>query len=101
MKLIPLIDGQRLAPLYGCHALRGAHNERDRRRQRFLQEATCFSTPASQTLSHVVTGALEQATRDLVALRLYDLDHGDRAWTLAAGLPVYIALFGRDVLTAA
>jgi len=35
------------------------------------------------------------------ALRLYDLDHGAQAWTLAAGLPIYVALFGRDTLTTA
>ncbi|HWS53242.1 MAG TPA: amylo-alpha-1,6-glucosidase, partial [Pyrinomonadaceae bacterium] len=46
-------------------------------------------------------GALEQAKRDLVALRLHDLDAGPRAWTVAAGLPIYTALYGRDVLTAA
>jgi len=34
-------------------------------------------------------------------LPLYDLDHAPRAWTVAAGLPVYVALFGRDSLTAA
>jgi glycogen debranching enzyme len=35
-----------------------------------------------------------------VALRLPDLDHGDDAWVMAAGLPIYVALFGRDTLTA-
>ena len=67
----------------------------------FLEEATAFSTPESATLAPIVVGALEQAKRDLAALRLYDLDHGERAWTMAAGLPIYIALFGRDTLTAA
>jgi hypothetical protein len=33
-------------------------------------------------------------------LRLHDLDHGPHAWTIAAGLPIYISLFGRDTLTA-
>jgi glycogen debranching enzyme len=31
---------------------------------------------------------------------LNDLDHGSDAWTIAAGLPMYVALFGRDSLTA-
>ena len=53
------------------------------------------------TLTSVVVGALEQAKRDLAALRLYDLDLAPRAWITAAGLPVYVALFGRDSLTAA
>ena len=58
-----------------------------------------FETPGSGTLSSVVESTLEQAKRDLIALRLPDLDtaHG---WTFAAGLPLYIALFGRDTLTA-
>ena len=46
-----------------------------------------------------VQATLAQAAYDLRALRLRDLDtpHG---WTMAAGLPQYIALFGRDTLTA-
>ncbi len=55
--------------------------------------------PGQQDLTHVVVGALEQAKRDLAALRLFDLDAGPDAWTVAAGLPLYIALFGRDTLT--
>lgn len=66
----------------------------------FLQEAASFSTPESGTLAPVVIGSLMQARRDLAALRLPDLDEGERSWTLAAGLPLYIALYGRDVLTA-
>jgi len=53
----------------------------------------------STDLSSTVCSTLEQAARDLSALRLPDLDipHG---WTMAAGLPLYIAVFGRDTLTA-
>ncbi len=100
IKLIPFIDGKFMPPLYGCHAFGGTHNEYDRRRNIFLDEATIFSTPASNTLAGVVIGALEQGKRDLAALRLYDLDVAEREWIMAAGLPIYIALFGRDVLTA-
>lgn len=101
LDLIPFIDGRWLEPLYGCRSFAGARNEYDRRRKIFLSEATSFQAPQSETLTHVVVGALEQARRDLASLRLYDLDHGERAWTTAAGLPVYVALFGRDTLTAA
>jgi glycogen debranching enzyme len=100
INLIPFIDGQWLRQLYGCRSFGGTHNEYDRRRKIFLSEATRFRAPQSETLTPVVVGALEQAKRDLAALRLYDLDHGERAWTTAAGLPVYVALFGRDSLTA-
>ena len=47
--------------------------------------------------SNVVEATLAQAAYDLEALRLIDTPHG---WTFAAGLPVYVALFGRDTLTA-
>ena len=36
----------------------------------------------------------------MIALRLFDLDTGG-GWTVSAGLPHYLALFGRDTLTAA
>jgi glycogen debranching enzyme len=101
LNLIPFVDGEWLRPLYGCRSFAGTHNEYDRRRKIYLSEATRFSAPQSETLTPVVVGALEQAKRDLAALRLYDLDHGERAWTVAAGLPVYVALFGRDSITAA
>ena len=64
-----------------------------------LDEWTSFETPESHTMAADVLGTLEQARSDLAALRLFDLDHGPRAWTVAAGLPLYIALFGRDTLT--
>ena len=101
LNLIPLIDGKTLQPLYGCRSFGGIHNEHDRRRQIFLSEATQFTAPQSETLTQSVVGTLEQAKRDLAALRLYDLDQGERGWTMAAGLPIYVALFGRDTLTAA
>jgi glycogen debranching enzyme len=99
--VIPRIEDRKLAPAYGCRSFSAPDNERERRTQVFLAEATRFSTPDSGTLSAVVGGALEQGKRDLAALRLFDLDVDDYAWTVAAGLPLYVALFGRDTLTAA
>jgi glycogen debranching enzyme len=69
--------------------------------RRSCARASTVRTPESGTLTQVVVGALEQARRDLAALRLHDIEHGDRGWTMAAGLPVYVSLFGRDTLTAA
>jgi glycogen debranching enzyme len=96
--LTPEIEGTALAPPAACRALigplsGGAPSD-------FLARSTKFSSPASGTLAPVVVRALEQARYDLEALRLRDLDHGPDAWTLAAGLPMYVALFGRDSLTA-
>jgi glycogen debranching enzyme len=101
VEFIPVIEGRELTPRYGCRSFSSQNNEYDRRTGLFLDEATRFSSPESPTLSPVVVGALEQGKRDLAALRLYDLDGGDRAWTTAAGLPMYVALFGRDTLTVA
>lgn len=69
--------------------------------RRFPREGHAFSSAESGTLAPVVVGALEQGKKDLAALRLFDLDRGAQAWTVAAGLPLYVALFGRDTLTAA
>src|SRR2546423_1031839 len=95
-----LIDGQWLEPLYPCRAFNVTHTERDERRCLFLNEATTFASRESETLAPIVIGALERAKRDLLGLRLYDLDTDEHAWTMAAGLPIYIALYGRDTLTA-
>jgi glycogen debranching enzyme len=100
LSFVAVFDGEELALLYGCHSFAAVDNVYERRRARFLSGATRF-TAFGAGLSPVVIGALEQAKRDLAALRLYDLDHGDHAWLPAAGLPIYVALFGRDVLTAA
>jgi glycogen debranching enzyme len=96
---VPIIDGQELDPVCRCGAFLLQENALDRLTWIFLHEATKFSTRESEALSHVVAGALEQGKRELAALRLFDLDRGDRAWVPAAGLPLYVALFGRDALT--
>ncbi len=61
---------------------------------------TRFEFPCDQTRTRQVSDILERAQRDLLDLRLEDLDDGPQAWTMAAGIPLYVALFGRDVLTA-
>lgn len=94
------MDGQRLPLQQRCSAAGGPASEYDRRRAEFMRHSACFTTPEAGTLAPVVISTLEQARRDLAALRLHDLDRGDRAWITAAGLPVYLALFGRDTLTA-
>lgn len=99
--LIPQIEGKIMAPLYRCRSFFGNDNQFDRQRNRFVEGATQFSIPETGTLATVVAAGLEQAVRDIAALRLYDLDEDEHAWTMAAGLPIYIALFGRDTLTTA
>ncbi len=97
---VAVIDGAELAPLYGCGAA-NRETEYERKRGIFQAECTRFQTAESGTLSSVVIGALERGERDLGAMRLYDLDTDDHSWVMAAGLPTYLGLFGRDALSAA
>lgn len=99
--LLPEIDGRQMLPEYGCRAFFAPEHAFERKTAKFLGEATRFSSPESHSLAPAVIGALEQGKRDLASLRLFDLDTGENAWTVAAGLPLYVALFGRDTLTAA
>jgi glycogen debranching enzyme len=98
----PGADSQeRFGAQYPCYAFFGRHNEWDERRGTFLTEATRVRAGGTGTLEHVVSAAVERGRRDLASLRLYDLDEGPRAWVCAAGLPIYVGLFGRDCLATA
>ena len=99
IRMHPQVEDEPTLPLYDCYAFAPTSNPCDVSRAAFLEQATIFSTPESGTLTGVVVGALEQAKRDLVAMRLHDLDRGPDAWVPAAGIPIYVALFGRDTLT--
>jgi glycogen debranching enzyme len=101
MKFTPVFEGKKMPPLYDCRKFYSADNELDRKRQIFLKESTHFETDKEPKLAAVVESAILQAKSDLASLRLPDMDRGDRAWVMAAGLPIYIALFGRDTLTVA
>jgi glycogen debranching enzyme len=98
---LPDIEGQTLTPTFGCRSFLAPDNPLERKSRAFLEEATSFSSGAGSSLAGVVVDSLEQGKQDLAALRLFDLDTSERAWTVAAGLPLYVALFGRDTLTAA
>jgi len=97
--MVPRVENEPEFPLYGCYAFVQTDNPFDRKRAVFLNESTQFSAPLGDTLTGVVVAALEQAKHDLSALRLHDLDSGERAWVMAAGIPIFVALFGRDTLT--
>jgi glycogen debranching enzyme len=100
IRAVPQLEGEPSFPLYECYSFHPTENRFDVRRRIFLDESTTFSTVGTQTLAPVVVGALEQAKHDLSALRLPDLDQNERAWVMAAGIPIFVALFGRDTLTA-
>jgi glycogen debranching enzyme len=97
--IFPRIENEPAFPLYECYAFETTDNPLDVSRRRFLDEAAAFTGKESQVLTHVVVNALEQAKHDLASLRLHDLDQGERAWVMAAGIPIFLALFGRDTLT--
>jgi glycogen debranching enzyme len=99
IRMHPHVEEEPDFPLYDCYAFEPTKNFFDISRATFLDESTQFSSPVSNTLTSVVVGALEQAKHDLADLRLHDLDQGDRAWVPAAGIPIFLALFGRDTLT--
>ena len=101
IKFIPVFDGKKILPSYGCRQFFGTRNQLDLKRKVFLKESTKFrADEAHPKIALTVESALLQATYDLSALRLFDFDQGERSWVTAAGLPIYIALFGRDTLTA-
>jgi glycogen debranching enzyme len=60
------------------------------------QPGTRIAIPDAPALATVALGAVERARCDLTALRLNE----GGAETFAAGAPLYVALFGRDALTA-
>jgi glycogen debranching enzyme len=95
------IEDRVLRPAYSCRSFSGTNATLDRLRRRFLDDTTSFEVPGRDDLAVVVAQALDTAKRDLASLRLTDLDRSETQWTMAAGLPVYIALFGRDTLTTA
>lgn len=118
IRVAAVIEGQRFDSPRECYAADAPHDEVVRsyfqettkvegltaRRSGEAAGDTVFpgapgSQPGVPDLTADVTAALDQARSDLAALRLFDLDRGEHGWTVAAGLPLYIALFGRDTLT--
>ena len=86
---------------HGCYALgTGGDHEWERKQEQFLRGATNIVTPQQKTLGAEFSRLLERSRRDLIGLRLYDQDQGEHGWTLAAGRPTYVGLFGRDSLAA-
>ena len=98
LDVIAQFEKKAVEPGYSCRSF-DSSSRFDTARDIFLQESARFHYPTARTLTPVIAEALEQAKEDLAALRLHDLDHGPRAWTMAAGLPIYVSLFGRDTLT--
>jgi glycogen debranching enzyme len=81
-----------------CNALSDSNGEYTRKTEAFLGEATRIRCSRETDMTATVQRVLDRSRLDLIALRLFDLDEGEHNWKLAAGIPTYLALFGRDML---
>ncbi len=95
------VGGNPLPLMAECNALFDGSDDWSRREDQFDSESASIHTPLENTLTSTARGVLWRAKKDLSALRLFDLDEGERNWKIAAGVPTYVAFFGRDSLTAA
>jgi glycogen debranching enzyme len=98
---VPLIDAKELPQQYQHRLIPGTRDQFDQLAEKFEATSANVEVPSSKTLSATVGAAVRRAREDLGALRLYDLDYAENAWVPAAGIPLYVALFGRDTLNAA
>lgn len=73
--------------------------EYERKRVEYLRTATSFRF-GNDDLSDVVRKSTERARLDLAALRMFDLERGGKI-AVAAGVPTYMGVFGRDMLGSA
>lgn len=90
-------------PERGCHDLLGSDTERDVVRRRWLSTISDVETDDAGC-----NRVIRQSVDDLVSMRITSLDIGTEAetaqpegWIPAAGIPWYLALFGRDPLVLA
>lgn len=96
-----LAEGRRTrAPIVGCHHsliapehIRREWQQRQRLQHQWRQQVTQL-TSANEDIYRFY----RQSVEDLGALRLHDLDFAPDIWLPAAGVPWYVAIFGRDSL---
>ena len=96
---VPTIDGERLKPIRHCYAFELEGDRRLEVRSEFLRRSTRISAPAAGLAEHVAR-ILEQARGDLASLRVDDVFGRSDAFAIAAGIPLFVGLFGRDSLIA-
>jgi glycogen debranching enzyme len=89
-----IVNGKLFEPLHGCDHLSGDLPLDALQRQ--WRERTTKLTSANEEVYRLY----RQSVEDLGALRLYDQDCAPDVWVPAAGVPWFVALFGRDSLIA-
>lgn len=92
------VDGKLLPLAPQCSSVDSG--DWDQRRSQLLQAATSFSLPHASDLTGLVDRVLQRSRLDLADLRMYDRDTSGGV-ALAAGVPTYMEVFGRDIQAAA
>jgi glycogen debranching enzyme len=96
LKVMPEVEGRVVEPVYGCDAFGATVAPVDHMRRAWTARATRLRT------SHPgVQQTWDRAAADLAALGLGDGATPAELTVPAAGIPPYVALFGRDALTVA
>ncbi len=85
-------DGRIRHPLHNCEQVI-VGSDQDERQRRWLQRSTSL-----RTTNEDVYRLYRQSVEDMGALRLYEHDIGPDTWLPAAGVPWFVAIFGRDSL---
>ncbi|HLJ76674.1 MAG TPA: amylo-alpha-1,6-glucosidase, partial [Acidobacteriaceae bacterium] len=91
------VDGELLPLAAQCSCVDSS--DWNRRRNDLLQAATSFSSPHTGDLTDLVHRVLERSRLDVADLRMYDRDSPGGV-ALAAGVPTYMEVFGRDLQAA-
>lgn len=92
---IACVDGKVLPMSTACPLV--GSSDWPHRRTAFLARAAHFREPGGADLAGTVARVLNRAVQDIADLRLYDLD-SPGGIALAAGIPTYMGVFGRDLL---
>lgn len=89
------VDGMQLPLVADCAPYK--NNDQERRRVRFKNATTSFSFGSDSEFQGVVASVVRRSKKDISALRLCDLEQKNEV-ALAAGIPTYMGVFGRDML---